>query len=360
MKKFFLFLILVLANFQSFAGEAIVNSQVEVDVTGKDAADARELGMAKAEVEALTDLLNKLAPAGQTQDIMATLDARKISKMVKSTEVLDEKVTGNRYHAQLTVSFDGDELSELIAKAGEQAADTSSSVVNSFLIIPVYQEGNNSLLWEESNPWRNVWRGVGLEITSGDVIVPYGDANDSKTIDIKNFAAATYASLVPMTIRYGVSDIVILQAKLVTKPDLVLSVVKRRISRGKREVNALSYRADPQETRDLLMARAARDIVAGLQHKKSEELSTNQTVTRGERAKVMMLGSISTLDSWTQLRKKLSALPMVDRVEVLAISAKQVDMIVHYRGAADALARAVVSQKIRLVQNKDFWVVSRD
>ncbi len=75
---------------------------------------------------------------------------------------------------------------------------------------------------------------------------------------------------------------------------------------------------------------------------------------------MMMLANISTLSSWTQLRSKLSALPMVDRIELLAISAKQVDIIIHYRGAPDSLARAITTNNIRLLQNKDYWVVSRD
>ena len=97
-----------------------------------------------------------------------------------------------------------------------------------------------------------------------------------------------------------------------------------------------------------------------MQHKKSEELATVQNVRGGERNKLMILASISTLNSWTKLRESLSTLPMVDQVEVLAISARQVDMVLHYRGAADALARAITAQKIKLTQDKDYWVVSRE
>lgn len=360
MKILYLLLILLLFPVNSWAGEAIVNSQVEVDVTGKDAADAKTQAMAKGEIDALTDLLNKLASPGQAQDIIATLDSRKISKMIKGTEVLDEKISGNRYHAQLMMSFDGDELAELINKAGSSLADDNVGTVNSFLIIPAYQEGNTELLWEEANPWRAVWKNVGLENTSGDVIVPYGDAKDNNVINPNTVSTANYASLAPLTIRYGVTDIVIVQAKLVQQPDLVLTVTKKRISRGPTEINTLSYRADPQETRDLLLTRAARDIVTNLQHKKTEELSTNQAIRGGERNKVMVLASISTLSSWTQLRAKLSALPMVDRLELLAISPRQVDIIMHYRGTPDSLSHAITSEKIRLIKNKDYWVVSRD
>jgi len=361
MKIIYLLLLILLIPFYAHAGEAIINSEVEVDVTGKDAVDARTQAMKKGEIDALTDLLNKLAAPGQAQDIIATLDTRKISKMVKGIEVLDEKIGDSRYHAQLVISFDADELSALIAKASEQSTDDKvASGINSFLIIPSYQDGTQNMLWEESNPWLNVWKNVGLENTSGDVIVPYGDGNDIRTVNINNITAASYASLAPLTIRYGVSDIIIVQAKLTQRPDLMLSVLKRRISRSKNEITTINYRADPQETRDLLLTRAARDIVLGLQHKKTEELSTTTSVHGGERNKIMALATISTMQSWTELRKKLSSLPMVDRIEVLAISAKQADMVIYYRGTPLSLAKAIESSKIRLIRNQDYWVVSRD
>ena len=289
----FLSILLLFMAVPAWAGEALVNSEVEVDITGKDAADAKVQAMAKGEIDALSDLLTKLAPPGQAPDIIASLDARKISKMVKGTEVLEEKMTGNRYQARLTVTFDGDELSDLISKVSAQGAPEVASNVNSFLVIPAYEENGTASLWEEGNPWRNVWKSVGLEIASGDVIVPFGDAADNGIIDVKTIGSVTYASMVPMTIRYGVSDIVILQAKLVQQPDLMLSVVKRRISRGQNEVNLLNYRADPQETRDLLLARAARDIAQNLQHKKSEELSVSQTVRGGDRYVLPWLAGVT-------------------------------------------------------------------
>ncbi len=344
----------------AWAGESIINSEIEVDVTGKDAVDARTQAMDKGAMNALTDLLNKLTSPGQSQDIISSLDTRKVSKMVKGTEVLDEKISGNRYHAQLMFSFDGDELADLISKAAEMPVNERDNAANSFLIVPAYQEGPQMILWDDGNPWRTVWKNVALENPAGDIIVPFGDAKDSGAIDVDGLNNATYASLIPMTIRYGITDIVIVQAKLVLKPDLMLSVIKHRISRNRSEINALSYRADPQETRDLLLARAARDIISGLQHKKIEETSTVQTVRGGEHNKIMMLASISTLATWTNLRSKLSSLPMVDRLELLAVSPKQVDMVLHYRGAADSLARAINASHIRLLQNKDYWTVSLD
>lgn len=359
MRVLLLALLLLLPS-HGWAGEALVNSDVSVDVLGKDAADARTQAMAKAEVDALLNLLDRFSP-GQGKDIVATLDAKKISSMVKGTEVLDEKIADNRYRARLLISFDADDVSNLVSKfTAGSGKDALAVATGSFLIIPVYDDAGTVTLWEEGNPWLNAWKNYSLEITSGDIVVPYGDHIDASVVNATNASSVTYSALVPLTIRYGVSDVVILQAKYTSLPDPVLSVVKRRTNRARNEINLLTYRADLQETRDALLLRAAQDVVDGLQNKKTEELSIVQGVRGGERNKVLMLASISTLASWTHLRAKLSSLPMIDKMELVAMSAKQVDMIVHYRGSPESLATAVMAQKIRLVQNKDYWVVSRD
>lgn len=355
------FTAVLLLSAPALAGESLVNSEVDVDMSGKDAADAREQAMLKAHTDALTELLNKFTTPEQVTQIVASLDPGRINALVRGTEIADEKISATRYRAHLIVTFDADEISNLIGKNGTGSGlQAAAAPVGSFLIIPAYEEDAAQLLWEENNPWKAAWKAQGLEVTSGDIIVPFGDANDGKIIDPQTVSSANFAALLPLTLRYGVSDIVVLQAKLSRVPDLHLDVVRRRISRTQNEVNLLTYRADPQETKDLLLARAARDIADSLEHKKTEEMEVIKTVSGGERNDIMVLASISTLASWTQLRAKLATLPMVDKLEVLALSPQQVDMVIHYRGSPDSLEHAITAQNIRLVKNASYWVISRD
>ncbi|NBX03141.1 MAG: DUF2066 domain-containing protein [Alphaproteobacteria bacterium] len=354
-------LVLFCATSIAYSSQTLVNAEVSVDVTGKDAADARSQAMAKAQVDGLLDLLGRFTLPGQAQEIVAGLDPRKMGAMVRGTEVLEEKIAENRYRARLLVSFDGDDISALVSQAHTDKTKIDvAPPLGAFLIIPAYEENGIPMLWEADNVWRAVWRKVGIEINSGDVVVPYGDAKDAAALDVAGVSSATYASMVPLISRYGVSDVVIVQAKVTQNPDLVLEIVKRRFNRTQNEVNLLTYRADPQETKDMLLARAARDIAERIQFKKTEELSDTKNALGGERHEIMMLANISTLSSWTELRKKLSTLPMVDKIDVLAISPQQVDIMVYYRGTPESLVAGINAQKIRLVQNPNYWVISRD
>jgi hypothetical protein len=361
--KILLCFCLFLLPLPALAGEALVNSEASVDVTGKDAADARTQAMVRGEADALANLLGKLTTPEQTQGIMNDMDPGKISNIVRGTEVLEEKISSNRYRARLMITFDGDEISKLIGKGAggdTDANSTEQAAVGSFLVIPGYEEDGLAMLWEDTNPWIPVWRSTGLEVASGDIVVPYGDNADIAAVDVRTLASANYASLAPLTIRYGVSDIVVLQAKYAHTPDMVLTVIERRINRTQNEVNLLTYRADPQETKELLLARTARDIADNLQHRKTEETEAVKMVHGGERNDLMLLASVSTLHSWTEVRAKLTKLPMIDRLELLAISPQQVDMIVHYRGSPDSLANAITAENLRLVKTPTYWVVSHD
>jgi hypothetical protein len=356
------FLAIGLFGAQVIASEALINSEASVDVTGKDAVEARDEAIEKAQFDALRSLINKLAPPGQTQDILNQLDAVKIAGMVRGTEILEEKITENRYRARMIISFDADAVSTLITKvsAASGEEEEAHATTNSFLVIPSYEEDKTVSLWEEKNLWKHVWKSFAIENLSGDIVVPVGDNSDIAVIDVATLSSATYSSLSPLAIRYGASDIVILSATYTRKPDTMLTVVKRRMGRTRNEVNALTYRADPQETRDMLLARAARDIAENLHDKKTEEVSTTKGAVGGERNKIMILASITTLNSWTELKTKLATLPMIDRIEMLAISPQQVDMAVYYRGTPDSLAGGIDSLGLRLGKYNDYWVITRD
>ncbi len=360
--KRLLFLCFLLMPLPALAGDALVTSEVSVDVTGKDAVDARMQAMAKGEVEALSELLSKLTPPSQAQEIMASLEARKISTMVAGVEVLDERITANRYRARLIVSFDADEISALVGKVvapGSPAIGTAAT--GSFLILTPYEEDGQRLLWEKDNPWAARWRQSSLETTTGDIITPYGDAADTGVVSAQSVQSATYAVLSPLTIRYGVTDVVVLDARLTRTPDISLAVTMRRVSRTRNEINLLTYRGDPQETRDILFARAASDIVTKLHQKKSKDTESQRNVRGGERGKIMVLASIGTLRAWTDIRARLTSMPMVERIELVAMSPQQVDMVLHYRGDTGSLATALEAQKLRLNQsNPSYWVISRD
>lgn len=349
----------VLASNPAGASEAVIQSDIEVDVSGKDAVDARAKAMAQAETMALQALLERFASPQQAKAVIESQPPSQISAMVKGIEVLSERISDRRYRAHLLVSFDGEGIGKLISSTGlDGSKELNIPTAITFAIVPVYQEGSKLMLWEKRNPWFETWKTVGLESNATGVVVPYGDSSDSSTIRAGDAMSASFDSLNNMTNRYGANQVIILQAKYTATPDMQLNVIKRYLSSKRNDISMLTYRADPQEDRNDLLMRAARDIVGQLQQVKA--MTPSGTYIGGERNDIMILASISTMSSWTELKKKLSDLPMVDKVDILAISPQQVDMQVRYRGSEESLELAITKQKLRLLKHRNYWVVSRD
>jgi hypothetical protein len=349
----------VISPYTAHASDAVIKGEVEVDVIGKDAVDARSRAMSEAEGAALKQLLERFTSPQQAQAVIASLPASRISAMVQGVEVLNERISDRRYRAHMLVSFDGEEINKLINTAstdGSTVIDAPPSTA--FGIIPIYEEGPRMQLWETDNPWLATWKTIGLEANSEGIVVPYGDNTDQLAITARNAGAATFSSLTSLTNRYGISQVIIVQAKFEANPQMKVNVVKRRISRTQNEINMISYVADPDETKEMLLTRAAQDIVFQLQ--KMKERMPQGSFVGGERHNIMMLASISTMASWTDLKAKLTSLPLVEKVNVLAISPQQVDMDVHYRGTEESLETAIAAQHLRLVKHTNYWVISRD
>ncbi len=351
-------ILVICAPLTASASEAEIKGDIEVDVSGKDAVDARAKAMEKAENDALNNLLQRFTSPQQAQSIVESLPPARIASMVRGIEVLSERISDRRYRAHLLVTFDGQEISKLVSTANPDGGSSLETATTAFVVIPVYEEGMKTVLWEEPNPWRAIWKSVGLENNASGVVVPYGDPTDASSINAGNASSATFSSLSNLTNRYGANEIVLLQAKFEATPTMVLTVIKRRLNRTRNEINLLTYRSDPQETKEMLLTRAAMDIVEKLQDIKSHQVKSN--FVGGEHNRIMLLASISTMASWTELRGKLTKLPMVDKVDVIAISPQQVDISLGYRGTQESLEAGILSLNLRLSKTPNYWVVSRD
>lgn len=355
-----LFLPLTLAALSAHAQDAIFNSEVSMDETGTDATDAKNIALKKAEREGLSQLMERLAP-DQKDEVMKSLDDKKISAMVKGVEVLDEKIAGNRYRAQLRLSYNALTVSGLIEKRVSDEGISKKVEQNStgVLIIPVYEENGQEMLWESTNAWRNAWNRVVLERSGGNLIVPYGDSVDTTALSAGTAQSATFGALAPLVNRYGVGQIVILRAVYRTEPNVGIDVVKRDISRSKNEVLLLDYRADPQENKDQLLVRAAQDLAEQLDRAR-EDMISKKALTSNTEGRVMALIPISTLAAWTEVRQKMMKLPVVTKLEIIAIAPTQVDVLIHFRGDKAALSKTLETIGLHLMDNGNYWVITRD
>lgn len=340
--------------------DAILTSEVTVDVSAEDAATAKARAIAEGETEGLKLLLEKLSP-DEKEAIFASLDEKTIHEMVKDMETLEEKATGSHYHAILRISYDALAVSALTEKhVSAEGIPTHLDRSTAVLVVPLYDEGSDTLLWEPNNPWRNVWADVALEKSGGNLIVPYGDSVDGRTLASADAAASTFQQVAPLIARYGVSEVVVVRASYKSEPEVGVDIVRHHVNRERVENFTMEYKADLQENKEAFLTRVARDIAEQIDRQRQERLARKALGGQNVEAEVMIVAPLSTMDAWLRVRTDITTLPGVDKVELVALSPRQVDALVHFRGPKESLARALRGKGMRVDDSKNYWVVSRD
>lgn len=349
----------------AFAQDAILTSDVPVDVTATDATAARELAMRNVEREGLSALLDKLG-AKEKALILEQLEEKTLSAMVKGVEVMDEKITGNRYRATLRVSYNALAVNTLLGTPEPEAENVTPQeeriTSSSILIIPVYDEDGTTVLWERTNPWRDGWRTAVTQMPGGNLVVPYYDASDAGTISTEATKTVDFNALLPFFKRYGVGEIVIMRGTYTsgtrtTKP--FLQVSRRHISQNRTDQFMMDYRPDEGEDKIQLLTRAAKDLAQQVSRQREELIASQMEAGVQSDGRLLAIVPMRTMTDWTEVRKRITNMQSITKVEVSAMSAAQVDVVIRHKGPGESLANELRALGLRVTPASNYWVISR-
>ena len=138
-------------------------SGIEVNTTGRTAAEARAAGWRQAWQMAWA----------QTHG--PALDDATIEGLVSSVVVESEEIGPHRYHAHLRIVFDR-------ARAGQFAAGENGAVIRRsapMLVIPVLYSGGVAQVFEVRGAWQRAWAEYGAGSSAIDYVRPSGAGGDS-------------------------------------------------------------------------------------------------------------------------------------------------------------------------------------
>src|SRR5690606_8284659 len=134
---------------------------VKVDVTGKDAEDARLNGWREAQRQAWKVLGGPAIPDSQLQSMVAAI------------VVQEENLGPRRYIATLGVIFDRARAGGLLGGGGERARSAP------MLTLPVLITGGTQTMFEVRNPWQRAWAETQFGASAIDYVRPQGGGADS-------------------------------------------------------------------------------------------------------------------------------------------------------------------------------------
>lgn len=360
-------LALLLPSAPAVADDRFIVEGVIVDGTGADTADARIKALAQGEKEAFRQIVERFEP-GHAQEIIAKTQPADISAAVRGYEVLEEKMSAEKYHAVLRYHFSPERLLPVLPNASQAASPEALAARSNalpaevagrkaVLVVPVLNENRTLKLWQDDNKWRNIWYEAALEAGGGLVVVPLGDLDDRVDIDDATAPDATAESLRRLFSRYGVGEIHIMTAyyNLRADPKPALEVTTRRLAPGINETGKSSYTIRSTETLDLLMARASGEL--------SKSIYQQQTIDRTkiefERVKeIAARVNAGDIRDWVMLRKHLLTQGNIVGVRLTSITNQQTSMIISFKGTADMLGKTLVASGLRVMQDGDSLVLA--
>ncbi len=187
------------------ANEDYVVRNVQVDVTGSSALEARSKAMADAQRQAYNMLLERILPLQETS--LLTLSDEQLNTFVQSIEVQNEKSSNIRYLGMLTIHFNPQAVQKWIMSQ-DKTISRSITEGKATVIIPVLIRHEKIFLWEENNPWWQAWNQK-KDLDSEAFLVPMGDLQDLKNLSAKDALEGNINSIRKILSRYNTNKMII-------------------------------------------------------------------------------------------------------------------------------------------------------
>ena len=336
-------------------------ANIYVDVTDKTASSARKKALAIGERKAFDMLLKRLTLRIDYHRL-PDLDAEKISTFIQDFGVTEEKNSEIRYLANLTYRFKPNVIRDLLRDSEVQFAETISKPI---LVLPVYQLAGAAYLWDNPNPWRDSWLskfGILKSKKKGQMVglVPMlfgnGDLNDIATISAELAVKGDIKSLAAIARKYDVAKtlvaIAILKITARGTPVIEIQISRYDENSGKR-LFTMQTKAREKEDVNALLKRATMEVI-----NRVEELWKVDNLLKFEKVGVIAVTlPIDDLIEWVEAKRRLMKIAVIENIELVIFSRKEVRFNVHFIGDAEQLQLALAQLDMDLNEKESGWIL---
>lgn len=349
-----------LTHFAATAGaqegdEAYLVRNIVIDATAESAVDAKAAAIRIGQRQALDRLLRRLALAADHDRLPASSDLDP-DDLISSYAVADEKTSEVRYLARLTVQFRRPAVQRLLRGSGIQFSEVRARPT---LILPVLEVDGRRQLFAERNTWLEAWSDLDLPFGALlPLIIPLGDLGDISALDADQ--ALTAGGIEPFNTllqKYDCASVAVVHATQLPGASAAgrINVVVYRHGPAGQGTLVTAYDGAAEESVDALLRRAAQDTADQL----AEDWKRRTVLRFGDEASLSARVPYDGLDSWLEIRRRMAAVPNIERVDVSAISTIDAQVTVHYLGEAAQLNNALAAHDLKLEDRQGYWYLLR-
>jgi len=327
--------------------DIFVAEGVPVDVTAGNVTDARERGLTQGRINGLRKVLERIV-ARDDLGRVPQLTAAQTIEMVRDFSIANERTSAVRYLAELTVRFDPNAVRGLLRRAGIPFTETVSKAL---VVVPVLRDDNGAFLWNDPNPWRTAWVRGGVDRGLVPFFFAPGDAGDAEAINPDQAIAKDAQAIANLTARYDVGGALIATARW-TPEGLQVHIADARRGLPINDFN-LTHSGTPGQSRDEIMAgavQAAAQIVEENWRRRNRITSTTTT-------QITALVPLNDLKEWILVRNSLGDVPLVDAINLQAMTRDRAQVTLLYMGDQAQLTLAMAQQDLNLSQQGGVWVI---
>jgi Uncharacterized protein conserved in bacteria (DUF2066) len=361
------------------------SATVKVDATADSAAAAREMARIDGQRRALATVIERLSGASEPAK-PPKLDDKAITDMVASFEVANEHMSAVRYVADYTFHFRPSKVRRLVRvvetspgesgsksppdknpgdkspadSGGKSPAEGGKPPVESgnraMVVLPVYRDGANVVLWDDPNAWRTAWsqRPAGSEL--GRLVLPLGDAGDLAAIDAEKAGSGRPEALTAIAQRNSGSEAVVALATARRQGDKLagLDVAVKRYRYGHLvDTQGSSFEADPTESEVDFLRRAADSVAAEIE----SSAKRNAGARSDQPASLAVSVPITSLGEWVQVRDRLASVSVIRKIDLLSLSRQEARIEVKYVGSQDQLKSSLAEVNLDLGGGDPIWQI---
>jgi hypothetical protein len=323
--------------------------EVPIDATAGDTEKARRRALAMGRAVAFRRLLRRLANTADYGKLPRVKDAG-IIQMIDGFSVREEKTSAVRYLALMTVRFKPGAIRALLKDAGVAYVDTPSRPI---LVLPVYRAGQRATLWEPPNPWRDAWGRAPLKGGLVPFVLALGDLNDLRSIDAGSALAGDKKKLAAIALQYNAGEVLVALAAEAKgepeKPRLSISLW-RYVPLTDSFRAAGRFGAVEGKDREAVFTAAATAVARRIERSWKRE---NQAIVGGEPKIVRVLVPIVSLGQWTEIRQRISEVPVVKSTQVVQLSRQQAELELKYVGDLERLRAGLAQRNIAMIERPE-------
>lgn len=351
-------ILLFLTSHESFADESKVNiyeiESISSKASAKNPTASKVLATSNARRDAFMVLLMRLQMPIATAD---NITDEEIGEMVRSEQIVDEKIAGNNYSANFNITFARDFVEHILSNKAKLADSKNDETKNKspekFVIIPIKMAKKRPLVWEQENDWKAIIEKViAKNNLKKTFIIPESNSDNIASINgqnAKNSSFENFEKMLETTDAQGVYLMFYnfdeIENKVLIEVQYFRRLLKKQFRLSFINVERLSYN----------------ELIAKVGEKSIDYLKNNPIGSDNALNKniINLVVRISAYSDWLNVKNILDRSNFIDGVEINSISKDEVKVKINYINTRIAIEEALAKLELNFARrNQDTFDIN--